>query len=166
MQHLAAKSLNRTTYALQEGEKQLGRLSYKGWFSRKAEIIISPNESYQVIPHGFFFRTITIGNGIDIYLSIRFSNWGRMNFTMTRQGIEYRMAFRRKGIFSMDHILVNQNREQLMLLKPSFNWRRFTYEYDIEVSDLAKNYAAVPVMCLAALYVLIFLQKRRASAAS
>jgi hypothetical protein len=166
MKTYLADSIDRRTIVLREGEREAGTLEYKGWFSQKAAISIGQAVSYDVIRHGFFMQSITIGKGIDVYMAVRLAKWHPMQFTITRQGIEYRMRLKRKKLFGLDYVLVDDNSEELMLIKPDFQWRKLRYNYEVDVHDTASRYADEPIFILAVLYILMLLQRRHAAAAS
>jgi len=125
---MEAKAINKKTYMLTDEGQQLGELHYKSLFSYNAEIKLTNAETYEIKSVGFFKGSLSVRkNGSEI-AKIK-SNWkGQIVFTFP-DGQDY--IFKAKGVFSNKYTFEKKDGENLILIIPKFDWRKFNYRYNI-----------------------------------
>ncbi|MCU7551377.1 hypothetical protein OCK74_19805 [Chitinophagaceae bacterium LB-8] len=116
------------TFRLTEQAHLLGELTYKNFFSYKAEITLTNSERYEIKPVGFFGTSITVTKNETEITDLKM-NWKGQIVMTFQDGQEF--VFKAKGVFRNKYVIENKEEEELILFDPKFNWGQFNYDYEI-----------------------------------
>lgn len=116
------------TFLLTDHEQSLGALTYKNFFSYKAEITLTNSDRYEIKPVGFFGTSITVTKNETEIANLKM-NWRGQIIITFQDGQEF--VFKAKGIFHNIYVIENKEEEQLIQFNPKFNWGKFKYNYEI-----------------------------------
>jgi hypothetical protein len=146
---MEAKSIDKKTFQLTENGQQLGQLIYENLFFLNAEIKLASLEEYEIKPVGLFQTSINVTkNGIEIAKLVM--NW-RGEIVITYQdGQEFVLKLNK--FFYGKYIIENKNKEKLIQLDPTFNWREFQYSYDIAYNITDDNKSKDTLLLLLGVY--------------
>jgi uncharacterized protein YxjI len=134
-----AKSINRLSFSLIKSENTIGELCYKRWFSFKAQIELPGHKTFAIVPNGFWRRTFQVKNNEHIVFEFR-RKWNGDLLIQTYFGDKKELLFKRKETFKKAFVLVDQENNELLQLKPGLNWSKVTYEYEITTSALFEDF--------------------------
>jgi hypothetical protein len=125
---MEAKSTDKKTFQLSENGQLLGELIYESLFSHKAEIKLTEADLYEIKPVGVFGTSIVVSkNGTEI-ANLKMNWRGQIVFSFQD---EQAFVFKATGTFYNKYLIENKDEEKLIEFDPTFNWRRFHYNYDI-----------------------------------
>lgn len=116
------------TFLLTDHEQSLGTLTYKNFFSYKAEITLTNSDHYEIKPVGFFGTSITVTKNETEIANLKM-NWRGQIIMTFQDGQEF--IFKAKGVFHNIYVIENKEEEQLIQFNPKFNWGKFNYNYEI-----------------------------------
>ncbi len=135
MAEYQAKSNNSLCFDLTEGDKLIGKLSYKSWFKFDASMEMANDVTYQVESKGFWGTTIEVTQNEKAALKFQM-NWnGEIVIQTHSDDIEKGYIFKHRGFFKESFTLANQDGIELLVMKPHLKWSRMSYEYEITTSD-------------------------------
>jgi len=127
------------TIVVFDGENETGRLVYHGWLSSKADIIDIDKQAFTIVPVNVWRTAYEVRKGEKLILSFRRS-WKGNTLIQTFYGSnDEEYAFRRKGIFNSRFLLLDKDDREMLVVKTEFIWKKFRYNYNIEVSDSVKR---------------------------
>lgn len=122
-------------FSLKTDNREIGRLTYKKWYSYKAEITLAGNAIFQVGTKGFWGTTIELKQHGKVLLSFNM-NWNGNLILHTRfDDTERDFIFKQKGIWKSAYVLLDNTKQQLLIIQPHFKWNRFSYDYTITTTD-------------------------------
>lgn len=127
------------TIVVFDGENETSRLVYHGRFSSKADIIDVDKQVFTIAPVNIWRTAYEVRSGEKSILSFRRS-WKGSTLIQTFFGSnDEEYAFRRKGIFHRRFLLLDKDDREMLVVKTEFIWKKFRYNYHIEVSDSVKR---------------------------
>ena len=130
-----AKSNNTSSFEVTEGDKLIGKLSYKSWFKFDAALEMANKSNYQIEPKGFWGTTVEIKDGEKVLLTFTM-NWnGEIIVHTYFNNIEKDYIFKHRGFFKEFFILTDQEGTELLGMKPHIKWSNMNYEYQITTTD-------------------------------
>ncbi len=139
-----AKSTSHLSFEVSEvtqNQHLVGTLSYKGWFRSGAVIEMPDHFLYQVEANGFWGTVMEMKDG-DKVLARFEMNWrGNMMLQTYFAGIEKDYIFRQRGIFKGTFILEDEDKSELVVMKPNMKWRSMNYEYRMTTSENFEAFA-------------------------
>ena len=140
--HYTGSGSNRHIEVMNEREEPVGSMDYPGWFPSKARITTKEHYVYELAPVGFWQTTIAIKKDGIPYAELK-RHWFNSITISFENGKPY--AFRRKGIFSGNYILVDDEQREMARIGTKYKWStwRFEYEIDVHENNLDKDVNAV-----------------------
>lgn len=140
---------DKQTFRLTDNEQSLGALTYKSFFSYKAEITFGDSDRYDIKPVGFFGTSIAVTKNEAVVANL-LMNWKGQIVVSFIEGQEF--VFLAKGVFQNKYIIENKDGEKLIQLDPKFNWSKYNYNYDIEYDKKPQDILLVLLGVYAANY--------------
>lgn len=136
------------TFVLIDESKKLGYVTYDGLFSQKANALIG-SESYTITPKGFF-STIIVVTKHDTEVARLTMNWKGHVMISLQDG----QTFTQKttGAFLSKYALEDAQHQQLFVLHPHFNWKKFSYNYTVSYDNAPTNILLILLATYAANY--------------
>jgi hypothetical protein len=119
-------------FDLYEGDKKLGKLSYKNYFPQSAEIQIDDASSYQIKPTNFLSTSYMALKKDREIATFKMNLNGQMVIDFID---EQKYIFKRKSMLNSKYIIENNTGREIIRFMPSFNWAKFKYSYDIVFED-------------------------------
>ena len=118
---------NSKTFELTDNSKLLGSVTYESLFSLKANAAIR-NDLYVITPQGIFSTIISVTKmGAEI-ASLQM-NW-KGNIIISYAD-KQEFLLKATGLFLNKYVLQDKDQQQLMVLNADFNWKKFSYNYDV-----------------------------------
>ncbi len=148
MQYTAQGNHNREFELFDSNNSSLGILDYTQWFTIKAKVIIPNGDSYNIAPKNFWLTDIEM-NKNDIATASVKRNWA-MNVIVTI-GDSSQYYFKGVGLLNRHFALLTEQDHEIAVLKPNFQWSKFTFDYEIETDDNYKELSD-PVILLFLIY--------------
>ncbi|KAA5537028.1 hypothetical protein F0919_04975 [Taibaiella lutea] len=147
-----AKSTNSLSFDLTKDGKLIGKLSYKSWFKFNAVIEITNNPNYKFEPKGFWGTTIELKEGEKVLLKFKM-NWnGEIIIQTYFNNLEKDYIFKHRGIFKESFILIDQEGNELLVMKPNLKWNNMNYEYQLTSSDIFENFSNKEILLMSSLH--------------
>ncbi|ARK09306.1 hypothetical protein [Fibrivirga algicola] len=129
---MEATSTDQKTFQLVDNGKQVGELIYKGFFSFSAEMKLGTSDVYEIKSVGLFGTTLTVTKaGLDI-ANLQM-NWRGQIVIAFQDGQEF--VLKAMGTFYNKFIIENKEQEKLVLYDPTFDWRKWHYNYTITYEE-------------------------------
>jgi hypothetical protein len=118
-----------------DGELKTGRLVYKNWYSSKAGILDSEQHLYEIVPVNIWKTSFEVKDGAKAIISFK-RKWKGTTLLQTYFGFnDKEYTFRRKGLFNRRYLLTDKDDREMLVVRTKFIWKKFRYNYNIEVSD-------------------------------
>ncbi len=134
MKQYNVTSTNYRNFNLALEGSPLAELIYPKWYSFKAEIILADNTQLLLEPKGFWDAKIELKKDEEVLLNFKLG-WKGIMFNLQSEGIEEGYLLKHKGILSSRYVLIDTNEQELLAVKPDFNWSKFKLDYVIETSE-------------------------------
>jgi hypothetical protein len=118
-------------FELFENKKQLGRLTYKNWFSGLTEIETDNAHTYEIKPaglFGLFGAAFTLSKNNAEVAIFKLNIQGHM--ILSFKG-EQDFVLKKRAMFNTKYIIENTTGKEIIRLMPSFDWNGLKYSYDI-----------------------------------
>lgn len=138
----------------------LGKLAYDGWSTSKASITTQFAEFYDLVSKGFWSSYISVEKSGTEYAQLK-RNWkGNIIIDVMGNDIPMDFLFRRVGFWGLSYQVEDQNENVLITVTQQFEWRKFNYDYYIEVNPQCTDIAD-EMMMLLAVYCANYLRSKR-----
>jgi hypothetical protein len=132
--------------------KLIGKLSYKTWFKFNAIIEIADIPGYQFEQKGFWGTTIELKDKEKLLLEFKM-NWnGEIVVETYFNDVAKGYIFKHRGIFKESFILVDQEGNELLVMKPQMKWFKMNYEYQITTSDIFETFTNKEILLMNSLH--------------
>lgn len=155
---------NRFYEAFSELKESIGTLEYGMWGVRKAEVASTTAEfKYHLSATGFWQTTIIVNKGDTPFAEIK-PVLGR-GLQLSFSGTTQTFMFKKKAAFSTDYKVVDENDRELATVEPHFKWKKFGYDYEIDVQYNTLDEEINLVLPLLLVYCVRY-QRMRQSAAT
>lgn len=152
MAEYQAKPSSSLVFDLTQGDKSIGKLSYKGWFKFDALIEMANSSTYPVEPKGFWGTTIELKDNGKVLLKFNMNWSGEVVIQTYFQDIEKGYVFKHRGIFKESFTLTDQEGIELLVMKPHLKWKLLNYEYEITTADKFESFPNKDVLLLTTLH--------------
>ncbi|HEY8366738.1 MAG TPA: hypothetical protein VIL57_06280 [Bacteroidia bacterium] len=135
-----AYSNNSRNIKLSLNDKELGELQYLNWFSFKAKIILNNKDSYDLIPKGFFDASIELKKDEEVLISFKMV-WKGIAIKVYKGGQEHKFLLKHNTWeLGYNYTLLNEENTQIAIIKSKFEWKKFNFNYKIElIENLPSN---------------------------
>ena len=118
-------------FELFENKKQLGRLTYKNWFSGLTEIEIDNAHTYEIKPAGIFglfgAAFVLSKNNAEVAI-FKLNLQGHMILAFKN---EQDYVLKKRAMFNTKYVIENSSGKEIIRLMPNFDWNKLKYSYDI-----------------------------------
>lgn len=130
-----AYSNNSRNFTLLLNDKELGELQYLNWFSFKAKIILANQDTYELIPKGFFDASIELKKDEEVVMTFKMV-WKGISIKVFKGGQEYKYLLKHNTWeLGYNYTLLNEDNTQIAHIKSKFEWKKFKYNYKIEQQE-------------------------------
>ena len=127
-----ANSVNSQNFSLIYKNQKAGELIYKKWYSFDAEIILADGSIHQLEPKGFWNSTIELKNKFKTLLVFEMGWNGIIIKTFFKNEEGYLLKL--NGLLGSKFVLIDTNKNELLVAKTDFKWNKFNYDYTFETS--------------------------------
>jgi hypothetical protein len=139
---------NRKTFELSDNSEKLGQLHYDGFFTFRCQASVG-NENYDIKPTGVFGTSMSVTRDGKEVANLKM-NW-KGNIIISLQNGE-ELVLKATGIFMNNYVLEDKDQQKILLLKPDFDWTKFSYQYDISYDQRPKDLLLVLLAVYSANY--------------
>jgi len=139
---------NRKTFDLSDNGEKLGQLNYDGFFTFRCQAAVG-NDQYEIRPKGVFGTSMQVSRDGKEVASLQM-NWKGNIIVSYQNGEEF--VLKATGIFMNSYVLEDKNQQKILLLKPDFDWAKFSYHYDISHDQRPKDLLLVLLAAYSANY--------------
>ncbi|WP_341225488.1 hypothetical protein [uncultured Arcticibacterium sp.] len=120
------------SFKLLDGNKVISDVVYENWYSSKASSRLKGN-LIEIKPANFWRTKILIFRNKREVGSMEFNWRGRMQIKIRDSEKRQReFSVKYNGVFKGKFDVYDEKQEVVLRLIPAFNWKRFSYNYDIE----------------------------------
>jgi len=151
------------TIVLYDGVDETGRLTFRSRFSSKADITDSEKQVFSIEPANIWRTAYDIKKGEKIILSFH-RKWNGNSLVKTffdTNNQEY--TFKHQGFLKSKYLLLDKDLRKMIEVKPEFNWRKFSYSFNVEISDSMKRREQHQLLAILAVYLCKEFISRQAS---
>jgi hypothetical protein len=134
-------------FSLVDSNEVLGELVYKSIFSYQAEIHIGEH-TYKIKTSGIFLTTIEVFEENNVVAELNMNWKGHIVFKNNSSKTPVNYLFTNKGFWNTRYVIQKENQEEIVVIRPSFNWKKMNYNYAVEVDKTESN----PFVILMAAY--------------
>lgn len=160
---MKAIRIDARTIVLFDGEVEVSRLTFRNRFSSKAEITVAEKQMLSIEPANIWRTVYDVKKGEKTILSFH-RKWNGNSLVKTffdTNNQEY--TFKHQGFFKSKYLLLDKDLRKMIEVKPEFNWRKFSYGFNIEVSDSMKRREQHQLLAILAVYLCKEFISRQAS---
>ena len=136
MREFSIQCTDTRSFSLNEAGVTLAAMNYANWFSFKSHIIFSSGEEYKMEPQGFWGSIIHLMNGAEKILEFTMHWNGNIVISSKLDGTEKSFVFRNKSIFRSAFLLEGDDKAELMVIEPHFNWSKFNYHFSAKTTGI------------------------------
>jgi hypothetical protein len=133
---MEAKCSDSKTFQLIDNEQVIGEISYEQLFKLHGTIKLGNDVPYEIKTEGVFSTTIHVRQNT-IEIATLKMNWRGQIVIAFVSGEQF--VLKPKGVFSSNYVLENEAQEPLIQYEPSFNWKKFNYNYFINFEENPNN---------------------------
>ncbi|UPL47890.1 hypothetical protein [Hymenobacter sublimis] len=113
----------------------LGALHYSEWFSFKAVATLADGSAFQLEPKGFWGTTIELKDHDKVLLNFKM-NWdGNIILKSKLNDSSHAFVFKTKSMLKSEYVLRGRNEQELLVVKPDFEWSKFNYNYTFTTTE-------------------------------
>ncbi len=125
------KCTDNKTFALTDGSQELGHMSYDCLFTHRAVATIG-DEHFEIDTVGIFSSTISVTQQGKEVASLQMGWKGEIIISLERGG---EFVLKPSGFFKSSYILADADQQQVLVLVPDFNWKKFHYNYIVSYDN-------------------------------
>jgi hypothetical protein len=152
MTEYKAKSTDTLSFSLTQDNNPVGELTYDSWFTFKAKLELTDNKSFTVEPKGFWGTTIELKDSQNILLKFKM-NWnGDIVIHTNFDNKEKDFIFKRRGVFNESFVLLDKEKNELLVVKSDFKWNKLKYDYVLTASDTFDNFDNQAILLLSIIH--------------
>lgn len=134
---MKASSHDSRQFTLQDDATNIGTLVYPKWYSLTADIEIGGLPKYKVGPKDIWGTTMELKEGDAVLVKLKI-NW-KGNAVVHLLPTEQKFELQQRGLLKSSFVLTDSEGNELMFLKPNFQWTKLNYDYQIETTDIFKK---------------------------
>lgn len=158
-----ANSTNSQNFSLTLENKKIGELIYKKWYSFSAEILMNDGAKYQLEPKGFWDSKIELKDETKILLEFKMG-WKGIIIKTLFYDKDQNFLLILKGLLSNKFVLLDTNKEELMVVETDFKWSKLNYDYNIETAQRFDSFDNKELLLLTILHCINYYMTLIASA--
>jgi hypothetical protein len=130
MKYTAKGEHNKHFELLNTENNSLGRLDYTGWFSIKSDIVIG-SDTWHIAPSNIWNTKIQVTKNEATIAELKY-NWVGHMVIKLEDGQTYLF---KPAFWHNKYSLLTEHEKEIIVLKPDFQWSKFSYNYEIETDD-------------------------------
>ncbi len=153
------------TIVFYEGNHIVGKLVFRGRFSKKASIIDAENLVHEIVAVNFWKTKFEVRLDQQCVFTIKKKWAGKAEISSNRDSESDKLIFRHKGFFKIRFVIQDKDDRELAVVRSTFRWKSFRYDFDIEVSDSLKKKANHYVLLGVMIYLVRDAQRQKAGTA-
>jgi hypothetical protein len=151
MAQYKASSTNSQNFNLIFENQKIGELIYKKWYSFNAEIVMSNGTKYQLEPKGFWDAKIELKDDTKILLKFKMG-WKGIIIKSFFGNAEKTFLLKLNGLLSNKFVLIDPEKNELMVAETDFKWNKLNYDYNIETTKDFDNFNKKELLLLTILH--------------
>lgn len=140
----------------------LGTIQYKTWQPNQAQATTANRVMYSIAPTGFWRTTITVYKENIPFAEIKPVLGKGLKITFASSAVPF--LIKSRTFFSTDLIMIDESDQKLATVLSRFKWRKFRYDYEIEVYPNMLDTETNVILPLILVYCARLIQMRRAAA--
>lgn len=146
-----ANATNCQNFNLTFENQKIGELVYKKWYSFTAEILMTGGEKFKLEPIGFWDSKIELRDDTKTILEFRMG-WKGILIKTQLNGKEETFLLVLKGLLSNKFVLLDTDKEELMVAETDFKWSKLNFDYSIETTQSFDNFDKKELLLLTILH--------------
>lgn len=146
-----ANSTNSQNFSLTSNNQPLGELIYKKWYSFNAEILLSNGKKYQLEPQGFWNSKIELKDETKTLLEFKMG-WNGIIIDIFFDNKEHTYLLKLNSLLSSKFILIDTEKNELMVAETDFKWNKLNYDYNIETAPRFEDFDKKELILLTILH--------------
>lgn len=151
MRQYKANSTNSRNFSLMLDDKRIGELLYEKWYSFNAGIQLPDGSKYKLEPTGFWDSKIELKDDTKTLLEFKMG-WKGIIIKTFFDNKEASFLLMLKGLLSSKFVLIDTDKNELMVAETNFKWNKLNYDYNIETSHTFDNFANKEILLLTILH--------------
>jgi hypothetical protein len=151
MGHYKANSTNSQNFRLTFENQTIGELIYKKWYSFNAEILLSDGAKYQLEPKGFWDSEIELKDETKTLLEFKMG-WKGIIIKTFFDNKEDTYLLKLNGLLSSKFVLIDSDKNELIVAETDFKWKKLNYDYNIETTQNFDNFDKKELLLLTILH--------------
>ncbi|MGH2664222.1 hypothetical protein [Flavobacterium sp.] len=130
------KPVNSKIYVLEQNQNELGRFIYDNVFScNKATVQITNGPVFRIENISAWRSDFIVKENEKSIFKSRFDWNSDITFSTLEQENNKDYILKAKGFWSDTHSLLDQDKSELLEIKPAYKWKNFSCEYHIKSSE-------------------------------
>lgn len=162
MQYTVNSEGNRHFEVFNEQNDLLGTMDFAAWRHNRGEITTVNHLTYNIAPTGFWQTTIAITRHDMPFAEIKAKLGARMQLNFANENRTY--SFRKKGFWSSNYMVVDEDDHEIAFMEVSYNWRKWKFDYNIEVHANMLNKEANLILPMLMICCARYIRRRQAAA--
>lgn len=146
-----ANSTNSQNFSLTFNDQPLGELIYKKWYSFNAEILLASGKKYQLEPQGFWNSKIELKDETKTLLEFKMG-WNGIIIDTFFDNKEQTYLLKLNSLLSSKFILIDTEKNELMVAETDFKWNKLNYDYNIETAPSFEDFDKKELVLLTILH--------------
>ncbi len=130
-----AKLNDSKSFEVTQDNNLIGKLTYQSWFKFNASAMLGNGSTYQIEPKGFWGTTIELKDNEKVLANLKMHWNGDIVIQVDLTNVETGYVLKPKGLFNISFLLSDQNKNDLLVMKPHLKWNKLHCEYEIESSQ-------------------------------
>lgn len=133
MKKYKVNSTDSLNFILTSDDTKIGELIYEQWFAFKADIHLSDGKELKLEPKGFWNSKIELKDKTKSLLEFKMG-WNGILIDTFFKPSERSYLLKFKGLLNNRFVLINTEKEELLVAEPHFNLKNFNQNYNIETT--------------------------------
>jgi hypothetical protein len=140
------------SFEVTQSDNFIGRLTYESWFKFNSSLVLSSGATYKIEPKGFWGTTIELKDNEKVLANFTMHWNGDIVIHADLTNTESGYVLKPKGLFNVSFLLADQNKTELLIMKPHLKWNKLHCEYQIESSEDFESSADKELLLLVSLH--------------
>ena len=128
-----ANATNSQDFSVTADNQKIGDLLYEKWYSFSARILMADGSSYQLEPAGFWESKIELKDRNKTLIEFSMG-WKGIIIKTLFNGREETFLLKLKGLLSNKFILLDVDKEELLVAETEFKWRKLSFNCNMETT--------------------------------
>ncbi len=129
-----ANSLSLRSFSLTNNNKMVGELVYPKWYSFKADIIINDKTNYKFATKGRWKSKLVLQQDDKTLAELKMT-WKGVVIKTKFDNKEQNYLLKAKTFLNRKYVLIDTDKNELVLADTDFQWKKLRCDYDITTTD-------------------------------